>query len=52
MAATPLVDPEVAGDPGIYPAEAVRAKLFTLRPHTPRYDRLLTRAWTTLKTGR
>ncbi|MFN3274834.1 MAG: polyamine ABC transporter substrate-binding protein [Paracoccus sp. (in: a-proteobacteria)] len=52
MAATPLVDPEVAGDPGIYPADAVRAKLFTLRPHTPRYDRLLTRAWTTLKTGR
>lgn len=41
----------VINDPGIYPPEDVRKKLFSLKPHSSRYDRLLTRAWTTIKTG-
>lgn len=49
--ATPLVAAEVREDPGIYPAAAVMDKLYTARPHKQRYDRALTRAWTTLKTG-
>lgn len=51
-AATPLVDPEVTSDPGIYPSEEVQAKLFALKSHTLKFDRLLTRAWTRIKTGK
>ena len=50
-AATEFVEDEVKNDPGIYPPEDVRAKLFSLKPHGPRYDRALTRTWTTIKTG-
>ncbi|MFD3190232.1 polyamine ABC transporter substrate-binding protein [Sedimentitalea sp. HM32M-2] len=50
-AATEFVVPEVAGDPGIYPPADVAAKLFSLKPHSPRFDRSLTRAWTAIKTG-
>lgn len=51
-AATELVADEVRNDPGIYPSQETRANLFTLKPHGSRYDRSLTRAWTTIKTGR
>jgi putrescine transport system substrate-binding protein len=51
LAATEFVVDEVASDPGIYPPAEVNAKLFSLTPHTARYDRLLTRSWTTVKTG-
>lgn len=50
-AATPLVDPEISGDPGVYPPADVLAKLVdpvTLPPETTR-ERV--RAWTTIKTG-
>ena len=50
-AATEFVDDAVKNDPGIYPPAEVSAKLFSLKPHSPRYDRSLTRAWTTVKTG-
>lgn len=50
-AATEFVLDEVRNDPGIYPSAEVSANLFTMRPHTARYDRSLTRAWTTIKTG-
>ncbi len=50
-AATEFVADEVKNDPGIYPPEDVKAKLFPLKPHTPRFDRSLTRAWTKMKTG-
>jgi putrescine transport system substrate-binding protein len=50
-AATKLVDPSVAGDPGIYPPQAVRARLFFDKPVTLQYERLRTRAWTRIKTG-
>ena len=50
--ATPLVSEEVRTDPGIYPSEKTLAKMYSAKPHSARYDRSLTRAWTTLKTGR
>lgn len=50
-AANDLVSEAVRSDPGIYPPEDVKAKLFSLKPHTPKFDRSLTRAWTTIKTG-
>lgn len=50
-AATQFVVEEVRADPGIYPPAEISASLFSLRPHTPRYDRSLTRAWTKIKTG-
>ena len=51
-AADEFVEPDVRSDPGIYPSEEEKAKMFSLRPHTPRFDRKLTRAWTTIKTGK
>jgi putrescine transport system substrate-binding protein len=50
-AATSLVDEKVRNDPGIYPPDEVRAKLYPVTPHSPEFDRSLTRAWTTIKTG-
>lgn len=50
-AATALVAEEIRADPGIYPPDDVRAKLFLLKPHSARFDRTLTRAWTSIKTG-
>ncbi|MEC9434105.1 MAG: polyamine ABC transporter substrate-binding protein [Pseudomonadota bacterium] len=50
-AATPLVDPEITGDPGIYPTEEAKAKLYTSVVYDSKADRLLNRAWTSVKTG-
>jgi putrescine transport system substrate-binding protein len=50
-AATPLVDVDVRNDPGIYPPDEVATKLYSATPHSPEFDRALTRAWTTIKTG-
>lgn len=49
--ATPLVAEPIRKDPGIYPPEAVRAKLFFDTPATPEFERQRTRAWTRLKSG-
>ena len=51
QAALPLVDEAVLQDPGIYPSEDTKAKLFTLAVLPPEVDRLFNRHWTTLKTG-
>lgn len=50
-AALPLVDPEIAADPGIYPPAEVMAKL--VDPATLPQDatRERVRAWTSIKTG-
>jgi putrescine transport system substrate-binding protein len=50
-AATELVDEEVTSDPGIYPPEDVKSKLFADKVVSPKMDRLRTRAWTRIKTG-
>ncbi|RDE07691.1 polyamine ABC transporter substrate-binding protein [Pelagibacterium lacus] len=46
-----LVDPDIAADPAIFPTAEVMENLFPLKARTPAYDRLLTRAWTRVKTG-
>jgi len=51
-AAEPLLNEDVISNPGIYPSEAVKAKLFAQKAHTARFDRLLTRTWVNIKTGR
>jgi putrescine transport system substrate-binding protein len=50
-ASSPLVRPELLGDPAIYPPPAMTAREFELPPAPPDYERLRTRAWTRLKTG-
>lgn len=51
-AALPLLDPEIAGDPAIYPPADVQAKLVDPRTFPPEVTRERVRAWTTIKTGR
>jgi len=51
-ASTALVSDEVKGDPSIYPTPEVKSKLFASTPNTPKFDRLLTRSWTRIKTGK
>jgi len=50
--ATPLVDPEINADPTIYPPADVAARMFTYAVNSPQTDRLYTRLWTEIKTGR
>lgn len=51
QASLPHVDDEVKTDPGIYPSDAVKANLFPDLADSPRFTRMLTRAWTKVKTG-
>ncbi len=51
-AALPMIDDKVKADPGIYPPEAVMATLKPSLAESPEYTRLLTRAWTRIRTGR
>ncbi len=50
--ATKLVDAQVRDNPGIYPPADVRAKMFTLKVQEPKLDRVRTRAWTRVKSGK
>ncbi|MGP9436019.1 spermidine/putrescine ABC transporter substrate-binding protein PotF [Ewingella sp. AOP8-B2-18] len=52
LAATPLVNADVRNNPGIYPPDAVRAKMFTLKVQDPKIDRVITRSWTKVKTNK
>ncbi|MGP9418400.1 spermidine/putrescine ABC transporter substrate-binding protein PotF [Pseudomonas reactans] len=52
LAATPLVNADVRNNPGIYPSDAVRAKMFTLKVQDPKIDRVITRSWTKVKTNK
>jgi putrescine transport system substrate-binding protein len=51
-ASTEFVDPEIVGDPNIYPPSSVREKLFADIALPNKSLRLRTRAWTKIKTGR
>ncbi|MFK4754159.1 polyamine ABC transporter substrate-binding protein [Oceanobacter antarcticus] len=51
-AAEPFLNEDVISNPGIYPSTAVKAKLFTQQAHTAKFDRVLNRAWSNVKTGR
>ncbi len=50
-AAMPLIDPEIANDPAIFPPPEVMAKLFPSVVYDPKTERVITRLWTTIKTG-
>jgi putrescine transport system substrate-binding protein len=50
--ATQYVDPEIRNNPAIYPPQDVMDKLFLLQVLPPDVDRVYTRAWTTIKTGK
>ncbi len=51
-ASTPMVDKAVLENPGIYPTPDTMKKLFTFAVLPPDVDRLYTRIWTKLKTGK
>jgi putrescine transport system substrate-binding protein len=50
-ASVPFVSDDVKTDPGIYPTTEVKAMLFPDLADSPKFTRLLTRAWTRIKTG-
>lgn len=50
-ASLPHVVDDVKTDAGIYPSDEVKAKLFPDLADSPKFTRLLTRAWTKIKTG-
>jgi putrescine transport system substrate-binding protein len=52
VASTKLLDKDISENTSIYPDAATKAKLFPLSVHTPKIDKLLTRFWTDMKTGR
>ena len=47
-----FVKPEIKNDPAVYPSPEVMEKLFTLKVKEPKLERVITRTWTKLKTGR
>ena len=51
-ASVPLVSEEIRNNPAIYPPADVFAKLFTLKVQDPKIDRVRTRAWTKVKSGK
>ena len=51
-AATELLDEGVRTDPGIYPSDEVKAKLFALATHDDKGLRKLNRVWTRIKANR
>ncbi len=51
-AAIPLVSAAIREDPRVYPPKPVFDRLFTVTPADATYERLRTRAWTRVKTGR
>lgn len=52
IASHALVPPEIIADRAIYPDAATMSRLFTVKPRDPAVQRLVTRAWTRVKTGR
>ena len=41
----------ILDDPQIYPPKEVLERLYTVKVYNPRDQRLLTRSWTTVKSG-
>ncbi len=50
-AATRLLPAGIRNNPGIYPSEQTRRRLFTARLTAPKLDRVMNRVWTSVKTG-
>ncbi len=51
-AADDRVPADIRTDPAIYPPAEVRARLFTMGVSPPKVERVMTRTWTAVKTGR
>ncbi len=51
-ASLPMVDAAIRDNPGIYPPDEVRRRLYLISPADRSYERLRTRAWTRITTGR
>ncbi|MBN1085214.1 spermidine/putrescine ABC transporter substrate-binding protein PotF [Erwinia aphidicola] len=51
-ASVPFVDEAIRNNPGVYPTPDTIAKLFTLKVQDPKLDRVRTRAWTKVKSGK
>lgn len=51
-ASKPLIDEAILNDPGVYPSEETLNKLFTLAELPAEIERVRTRAWTRVKSGR
>ena len=52
LASKPFVEKSVIENPAIYPDEATMKRLFTVSPNDLATQRLVTREWTRVKTGR
>lgn len=52
LAATSLIDPEIAADTGVYPPDEVRARLVDPASLPEDVQRQRVRAWTSIKSGR
>lgn len=50
-ASLPLIDPEIAENPTIYPPPEVKDRLFVVSPYDQRTQRILTRLWQKVLTG-
>lgn len=48
----PLVNADVRNNPGIFPNAETMSKLFVLKVQDPKLDRVRTRAWTKVKSGK
>ncbi|PXV78814.1 spermidine/putrescine ABC transporter substrate-binding protein PotF [Pantoea sp. PNA 03-3] len=51
-ASLPLINADIRNNPGIYPTPDAMAKLFVLKVQDPKLDRVRTRAWTKVKSGK
>jgi putrescine transport system substrate-binding protein len=52
LAAKEFVDKEILDNPSIYPNDETMARLFVSTPYPQKIQRLVTRVWTRVKTGR
>ena len=52
QSATALQDPEISNNPGIYPSNEIKARLFMTDERSDKITKTMTRFWTDLKTNR
>lgn len=50
-ASQPMLEEDLIGDPAIYPDEATLSNLYTVQPYDPKVQRVVTRTWTSVKSG-
>lgn len=51
-ASLPMVEQEIKDDKGIFPTDEVKAKLWGAKVYNKKTDRIITRLWTKIKTGK